>query len=154
MKKIVMVFLLTLLFSSAQAIDPRAFDSPEDEARYQALIEELRCLVCQNQNIADSSAPLAKDLRSQVLEMINQGSTDAEIRTFMTDRYGDFILYAPPVKSSTWALWFGPAVILAGGMIFFIMTLRRRMSLAPETIADPDQEELDRRIDQLENQDQ
>ena len=148
------MFILALIWSSAQAIDPREFDSPEDEARYQELIAELRCLVCQNQNIADSSAPLAKDLRSQVLEMINQGSSDAEIRTFMTDRYGDFVLYAPPVKSSTWILWFGPAAILVGGMLFLVMTLRRRMALSPDIMADPDQEELDRRIEQLENQDQ
>jgi cytochrome c-type biogenesis protein CcmH len=154
MKKFAALVFLALLFSSAQAIDPRAFDSPEHEARYQALIAEIRCLVCQNTNIADSSAPLAKDLRSQVLEMIKQGSSDAEIRTFMTDRYGDFILYAPPVKSSTWVLWFGPAVILGGGMLFLVTTLRRRMSMTAEILADPDQQELDRRIDQLENQDQ
>jgi cytochrome c-type biogenesis protein CcmH len=154
MNKIATFFILALIWSGAQAIDPRSFDNPEDEARYQELIEELRCLVCQNQNIADSSAPLAKDLRSQVLEMINEGKSDAQIKTFMTDRYGDFVLYAPPVKSSTWVLWFGPAAILAGGMVFFIVTLRRRMSLASEALADPDQEELDRRIEQLEKENQ
>ena len=154
MNKIATFFILALIWSGAQAIDPRSFDNPEDEARYQELIEELRCLVCQNQNIADSSAPLAKDLRSQVLEMINAGNSDAQIRTFMTDRYGDFVLYSPPVKSSTWVLWFGPAAMLLGSMIFLVMTLRRRMALSPDVLADPDQEELDRRIEQLEKQDQ
>ena len=150
MNRIATFFILALIWSGAQAIDPRSFDNPEDEARYQELIEELRCLVCQNQNIADSNAPLARDLRSQVLDMINAGKSDAQIKTFMTDRYGDFVLYAPPVKSSTWVLWFGPAAILAGGLVFFVVTLRRRMSLTPEALADPDQEELDRRIEQLE----
>ena len=150
MNKLAAFFILILLWSAAQAIDPRSFDSPEDEARYQQLIEEIRCLVCQNQNIADSNAPLARDLRTQVVEMISQGKSDAEIKTFMTDRYGDFVLYAPPVKSSTWVLWFGPAAILVGGMMFLVVTLRRRMAQAPELLADPDQEELDRRIEQSE----
>ena len=150
MNKIAVFFALVLLCCSARAIDPRAFDNPEDEARYQQLVAELRCLVCQNQSIADSSAPLAQDLRSRVLEMINEGSSDAEIKTFMTDRYGDFVLYAPPVKPATWVLWFGPAVILLGGMLFLAMTLRRRMRLTPEILADPDQEALDRAIEQQE----
>ena len=153
MKRIAAIIALLLIWTSAQAIDPQTFDSPEQEARYKTLVAELRCLVCQNQNIADSSAPLAKDLRDQVLELMSQGKTDAEIKTYMTDRYGDFVLYQPPVKSSTLVLWFGPAAILVGGMLFFVVTLRRRMALAADQLADPDQEELDRRLDQLEKQD-
>lgn len=154
MKKVLILLVFALLWTPAQAIDPQSFDSPEQEARYQALIEELRCLVCQNQNIADSNAPLAKDLRDQVVELMGQGKSDAEIRTYMTDRYGDFVLYAPPVKSSTLVLWFGPAVILLGGLIFFVVNLRRRMALPADAIADPDQEELDRRIEQIEKENQ
>ncbi len=104
MKRIATLFALLLICATAQAIDPQSFDSPEQEARYKTLVAELRCLVCQNQNIADSSAPLSKDLRDQVLELISQGQTDAEIKTYMTDRDGDFVLYQPPVKSSTLVL--------------------------------------------------
>jgi len=152
MRKLAPLLLLALLSTPAVAIDPHDFDSPEQEARYQRLTEELRCLVCQNQNIADSGAPLAKDLRTQVLEMLKQGKTDTQIKTYMTDRYGDFVLYSPPVKTSTWVLWFGPGLILVGALLFLILTLKRRMTLSPELLADPDQEELDRQIDQLENQ--
>ena len=85
---------------------------PEQNARYQALIEELRCLVCQNQNIAESNAELAVDLRRQVHEMIVAGQTDAEIMSYLQDRYGDFVLYRPPVTAKTIILWVGPFVLL------------------------------------------
>ena len=98
--------------------------------------------MCQNQTIADSSAPLAEDLRRQVREMIVRGDTDAQIIEFMTQRYGDFVLYRPPLKGSTAALWFGPVVLLGGGLSIFIVVLRRRSRLAPDQF-EPDQPDVD-----------
>ncbi len=88
-----------------------------DEDRFHSLTAELRCLVCQNQSIADSHAPLAQDLRKQVREMMLAGRSDAEIRDYMTERYGDFVLYRPPMKPLTWALWFGPFLFLLLGLV-------------------------------------
>lgn len=87
------------------------------ETRWRHLNEELRCLVCQNQSIAESHAPLAKDLRAQVREMIEQGKSDDDIRAYMTDRYGDFVLYRPPFKPLTWLLWLGPGLMLLLGLL-------------------------------------
>jgi cytochrome c-type biogenesis protein CcmH len=111
---------------------PLAAPDPATEARMLRLAAELRCLVCQNQTIADSSAPLAEDLRRQVREMIVRGDSDAQILGFMTQRYGDFVLYRPPLKGTTAALWFGPLVLLLGGLGVFIVVLRRRSRLAPD----------------------
>ncbi len=103
-------------------------ENPEVERRLQAISEELRCLVCQNESIAGSRADLAVDLRREIRAMINQGKTDKEIRDFMVDRYGDFVLYRPPVKASTLFLWVGPFVLLVGGFIAMLIALRRRKS--------------------------
>ena len=108
---------------AALAADPVA------EKRLQALSEELRCLVCQNQTIADSNAELAQDLRNQVRDMLRQGKSEAEILAYMTQRYGDFVLYRPPVKSTTTLLWFGPALLLIGCVIVLMLVLRRRSRL-------------------------
>lgn len=99
---------------------------PDLDARLKKLEEELRCLVCQNQSLADSSAPLAEDLRREVRSLAVSGKSDAEIKQFLVARYGDFVLYRPPVKSTTWLLWFGPFVLLAGGVLVWWMVLRRR----------------------------
>ncbi len=139
-----------LLSSQVLAIDPQDFESPAQEARYWALIEELRCLVCQNQNLADSDATLAKDLRDQVLEMMVAGQSNEQIKSFLADRYGDFVLYRPPVKPATWGLWFGPLVLVLIGGIALTFNLRRRRALPAQVLADPDQEELDRELAQLE----
>jgi cytochrome c-type biogenesis protein CcmH len=97
------------------------------EARLKTLSEELRCLVCQNQTLADSTAPLAEDLRREVRELAEQGKTDAEIKQYLVARYGDFVLYKPPVKPTTWILWFGPfAFLLGGGLLWFVVLRRRR----------------------------
>lgn len=87
--------------------------TPEQDARYRELINELRCLVCQNQSIADSNAPLANDLRAQVQTQLEAGRSDVEIKSYLTDRYGDFVLYDPPFKASTALLWLAPALLLA-----------------------------------------
>ena len=111
------VFALAFLRTTplAQAIDPLPFANEAEEQRFQALARELRCLVCQNQNIADSDAGLAKDLRNEVFEMMRAGKSDDEIRQFLVDRYGDFVLYDPPFKASTLVLWVGPLVVLIIG---------------------------------------
>ena len=127
--------LLVLAMSVATAkVELLEFQSAEAELRYKSLIAELRCLVCQNQNLADSNADLAADLRKITYDMIREGATDAEIVSFMVDRYGDFVLYRPPLKASTVLLWVGPFVLLAAGLVAAIAVMRRRR-VAP--VADP-----------------
>ena len=104
---------------------------PDVEKRVNALSTELRCLVCQNQTIADSNAPLAVDLRNQIREQVKRGASDREILDFMTARYGDFVLYRPPFKAATLALWLGPFLLLAAAAWFLIRRVRRR-GAAPE----------------------
>jgi cytochrome c-type biogenesis protein CcmH len=100
------------------------------EDRVTALTKELRCLVCQNQTIADSHADLAVDLKNQVREMLAQGMSDQAVIDFMVQRYGDFVLYRPPVKSTTWLLWFGPFLLMAGGLALLAWKLSRRSQTA------------------------
>lgn len=109
-----------------------AFD-PVEHKRVLGISEQLRCLVCQNQSIAESNAELAVDLRNQVIEQINAGRTDEEIIKYMVDRYGDFVLYKPPFKASTVVLWLGPAVLFFGAVIGFYISLRRRKKQVAQT---------------------
>lgn len=99
--------------------------TPEQDARYRQMTQELRCLVCQNQNIADSNAPLANDLRDQVRTQILAGRSDADIKTYLTERYGDFVLYRPPLKASTVLLWLGPALLVLLALGVALRHLRR-----------------------------
>lgn len=137
---LLLLWLLPLAALSKEAAP--AAEDPVLEARVLRISAELRCLVCQNQTIADSHADLAQDLRQQVREMIRQGKTDPQIIAFMTERYGDFVLYRPPMKSTTWLLWFGPALLLVGGLVVLILVLRRRSKLPPEAF-EPDLDEAD-----------
>jgi cytochrome c-type biogenesis protein CcmH len=107
-------------------VEPRAFGGPEEEARYRGLIAELRCLVCQNQSLAESDADLARDLRDETYEMLRAGKTDQEIVDFMVGRYGDFVLYRPPVRTTTALLWFGPALLVAAGAVLMLVQVRRK----------------------------
>jgi cytochrome c-type biogenesis protein CcmH len=95
------------------------------EERLRVLAEELRCLVCQNQTIADSTAPLALDLRNQIRQQVAAGRTDDQIRDYMVQRYGDFVLYKPPLKATTVLLWIGPFLLLAAGVVVFVRVTRR-----------------------------
>jgi cytochrome c-type biogenesis protein CcmH len=109
-----------------------AAGDPAVEARVQRLGAELRCLVCQNQTVADSSAGLAEDLRREMRTMIARGDSDRQILDFMTARYGDFVLYRPPVKSTTMLLWAGPALLLVAGVVSLGLALRRRVRLSDD----------------------
>ena len=116
-----LAILFILLPASSQAIEVYDFASKEQEALYQQLTKELRCLVCQNQNLADSDAGLAKDLKDQVAEFVIAGQDATSIKQYMVDRYGDFVTYDPPLNASTIFLWFSPLVVfLLGGIVLFI----------------------------------
>ena len=119
--RLVFIALLAGFSATASAvIESQTFDSAALETRYQSLIKELRCLVCQNQNLADSDADLAQDLRQKTADMLRAGHTDDEIRVFMQERYGDFVLYRTPLKASTLFIWLGPLLALVlGGVLFF-----------------------------------
>ncbi len=120
-----------VLVAPALAIDTgRAFEDPAQQERYELLIRDLRCLVCQNQSIADSNATLASDLRREVRDMMVAGHSDAEIRAFMTERYGDFVLYRPPVSPRTWLLWAAPALLLLAGLAVATLVIVRRARAA------------------------
>ena len=122
----------------AHAIDTESFEDPRLQARYQKLTSELRCLQCQSESIAESNALLASDLRRQVRKMLEEGKSDAEIRKFMTDRYGDFVLYRPPLAPRTWLLWFAPALLLGVGGIVAWRVIAQRTRLVA---TDPDEPE-------------
>ncbi|MEP7099546.1 MAG: cytochrome c-type biogenesis protein [Burkholderiales bacterium] len=117
------------LAASAKEAAPVAAD-PALEAQVQRIAAELRCLVCQNQTLADSDASLARDLRAQMRTMLRQGADDAQVRRYMTDRYGDFVLYRPPLKATTLPLWLAPGALLAAGLTALFVVLRRRSRLA------------------------
>lgn len=141
-----MAKLIWGLFFSAFALLGHAKEAvlvaqdPVLDARMVRITSELRCLVCQNQTIADSHAALAVDLRKQVMEQLQQGQSDQQIIDYMTARYGDFVLYRPPLKASTVVLWFGPGLLLLISLATLFVVLRRRSRLPPEAF-DPDEPE-------------
>jgi len=123
------------------AVDPLPFKDRAEEVRFQNLTKQLRCLVCQNESLNDSSAPLAADLRRDVFEQMRAGKSDADIKQWLTARYSDFVLYDPPLRGATWLLWFGPALILLIGGLAVFMTIRRRATQrvdAPTPLAEDD----------------
>jgi len=130
MKRILALLLLLPLLAFAEA-QPMG-DDPAVEARLKALSTELRCLVCQNQTLADSSAPLAEDLRREIRELIAKGMSDKEITDYLVVRYGDFVRYRPPVKSQTLLLWIGPTILLLAGLGGLWRALRKRNALLPD----------------------
>jgi cytochrome c-type biogenesis protein CcmH len=133
--------LLLLAIATAAAPAKEAAPAAQDpvlEKRVMALAEELRCLVCQNQTLADSNAPLAEDLRNQIRERMREGNSDAQVVDYLVARYGDFVLYRPPLKATTVLLWFGPLLLLAAGFAVLLRRLlrRRSMEVAEMTAAD------------------
>ena len=129
MKKLSWIFCSLFIFLSTTPLLANSLyplDSVRQEAQFNHLLKDLRCLVCQNQDLADSNADLAKDLRAQVYRLVKEGKSDTEISDYMTSRYGDFILFKPPVKAVTYLLWFGPALFLVLGFIIFWRTCFRK----------------------------
>lgn len=137
----VLAVISSITLPALGGIDALGFKDAEQEKRYRALAEELRCLVCQNQSLADSNAELAGDLRRLVLQLMNEGKTDQEIKDYLVARYGDFVRYNPPVKSSTYLLWFGPLLILlvaVGTAGIYLRTRNRELPERPDLDADAD----------------
>ena len=151
LKKFLLLMLSTIALAcamniaSAKDAAPLA-DDPVTEQRLIAISEEMRCLVCQNESLAGSRSDLANDLRREIRVLIVEGKTDEQIRNFMVERYGDFVLYRPPVKPITWLLWIGPFVILLFGVIGLMVYLRRRNQSVPSTTLSAEE---NRRIDAL-----
>ncbi len=134
-----LIFALQCAFASyANEAVPLAED-PVVEQRLTIIAEELRCLVCQNESLAGSRADLAMDLRREVRSLIKSGKTDAEIKEFLVSRYGDFVLYRPPVKPTTWLLWFGPLILLIGAVWILISIVRRSQHLTDTPVLDDQQ---------------
>ncbi len=132
-RALILVLLLAVGPTAQATIETYTFDTPAQEQAYKHLIDELRCLVCQNQNLADSNAELAQDLRRKTYEMVKAGKSSQEVVDYMVQRYGDFVLYRPPLKGTTLALWVGPFLILAVGVAVLIRVIARRHTVAPMT---------------------
>ncbi|MDO4427553.1 MAG: cytochrome c-type biogenesis protein CcmH [Moraxella sp.] len=124
-KKTLLLAMMSASVSMA-AVTVYEFDNPKQEAQYQALIEDFRCPTCQNQNLAGSDAPIAQDLKQKTYEMVMDGRSDSEIRAYMFERYGDFISYKPPVRPSTWILWFFPPVLLLVVLVAWVYKARQK----------------------------
>ncbi|MHA3884961.1 cytochrome c-type biogenesis protein [Stutzerimonas degradans] len=148
MKSMIRALLLGLAVSATAyaAIDTYDFKDEAERERYRTLTEELRCPKCQNQNIADSNAPIAMDLREEIFRMLEEGKSNDEIVAYLVDRYGDFVRYNPPVNTTTLLLWYGPAglLILGFGVLTVILVRRRRADTAPaaRTLSDAERERL------------
>ena len=122
--------MLASLGLAQASIDTYDFSTQAERDRYRTLVEELRCPKCQNQNIADSDAPIAMDMRDEIFKKLEEGQSNEEIVGFLVDRYGDFVRYKPPVNKSTLILWYGPAALLVIGFLMVaVIVLRRRRSL-------------------------
>jgi cytochrome c-type biogenesis protein CcmH len=137
MKAWMLWLLLLVPFAAFAAIDPLPFESPEQEERFRKLAGELRCVMCQNQSLADSNAGIAGDLRREIFELMQAGKSDDEIKQFLSERYTDFVLYRPPLRSNTLLLWFGPLAVLLAGLIGLVVVLRKRAAQFRQQTAAP-----------------
>ncbi len=144
MKLLKILILLALSFNCMAGVEYRKFNDPVKEKAYRVLIEELRCLVCQNQTIADSNAALAQDLRRQVYEMLQQGNSRDEIVDFMIKRYGDFVLYNPQFKAKTGVLWLGPIIFLLIGLVVIIGVVFNKRKKVDSQTAESDENKAKR----------
>jgi cytochrome c-type biogenesis protein CcmH len=148
MKKLLTVLTIFLILGSGPlqataTLESFKFADDAAEQHFKDLISELRCLVCQNQSLADSDAELAHDLRAEVYEMVQDGKSDAEIVEFLVARYGDFVLYKPPVKPSTYLLWFSPFALMILAGVLLLRAVRRQKRIATEEISTADRKRLD-----------
>lgn len=156
MKRIFVALATAFCLHTAFANDAAPLaDDPVTEQRLITISEEMRCLVCQNESLAGSRSDLANDLRREIRTLIKEGKSDDQIRAFMVERYGDFVLYRPPVKPITWLLWLGPFVILLIGIAFLFSYLRRRNSLAQnKSLSTEDNQKIDTLLKSLGDKDQ
>lgn len=152
MKHLFIVLMLTVS-STVSAVDIYQLPNPEQQIIYESLTSQLRCLVCQNQTIADSNAELAGDLRRQVFEMLKQGKSRDEIVQFMTDRYGDFVLYNPPLKAKTGLLWIGPIVFLVVGLTMIFWVIRRKKQATVVGLDREKQQKIRHLLENVDNKD-
>lgn len=143
---------LSLAGVAKAAIDTYQFRDDAERERYQQLTKELRCPKCQNQDIADSNAPIAADLRREIFRMLGEGKSNQQIVDFMVDRYGDFVRYKPALSGRTWLLWFGPGILLAGGFVVLALIVRRRRSAAVQGANELSAEERERLAKLLEKE--
>lgn len=144
--KRLLFLLLFVSFSATASIEVYQFDTPEQELRFRTLIDELRCPKCQNQNLSGSDAEVAKDLKKRAYQLMKQGKTDEEIRSYLIDRYGDFISYRPPLRAGTTLLWFGPLLLLltAAGVLVWRV---RRAPAAALPLSDAERQKLAQLLD-------
>jgi len=140
--KIILTLLVAAIMPATNAvkIEFRSFETPEQEKVYLQLIAELRCVKCQNQNLAESNAELAKDMRDKTYELISNGGSREDVVKYMTDRYGDFVLYRPPFKISTLLLWIGPPVFLLLSLLLLFRLIRNQKNEAVDELSDSDRE--------------
>jgi cytochrome c-type biogenesis protein CcmH len=139
-RAVVLAAAFFLAFAAGAVDTGQRFDDQAQQARYERLIRDLRCLVCRSESIADSNATLAADLRREVERLMREGKSDAEIHAFMTERYGDFVLLRPPVAPRTWLLWAAPALFLIGGLAAVVVVIRRRALAARDNPSSLDEE--------------
>lgn len=135
MRRWIALAILLWFCCSAQAIEPREFEQADQRARYETLLQELRCLVCQNETLAESRADLAADLRDEVYRMVKAGKDSEAIKTFLVARYGDFVLYEPPFKPLTYVLWLAPLAALLAGIGGVLLWVSRRRPVSTELTA-------------------
>ena len=148
---VMVIWTALAAFSTHAVIETYEFSSPALQERYQSLSAELRCPKCQNQNIADSNAPIAQDLRRLLYEQLEKGSSDQEILDYMVARYGEFVRYRPSFDSATAALWLAPVVLLLGGFALLILTVRRRSEAVPlDSLSASDKDQLRSLVDAAE----
>jgi cytochrome c-type biogenesis protein CcmH len=153
MKKLLSLLLLGLLLGNTTlqattTLESYKFSNQQDEQRFKSLIAQLRCLVCQNESLADSDAELAHDLRQEVYEMMLAGKTNQQVTDFLVQRYGDFVLYNPPVKPSTWLIWFGPFVVLLIAVLLLFRALRHQRALSRQSLTDEERKRLQQALHQ------
>ncbi|MEW8221533.1 MAG: cytochrome c-type biogenesis protein [Candidatus Thiodiazotropha taylori] len=146
------IYLLGLTALQAATLAEYTFEDPTQDEDFREIIEEMRCLVCQNESLAGSNAELAIDLRNEIYDMMKGGQSKGEIIDFMVARYGDFVLYSPPVKPSTYPIWFGPLIVfLIGGVVLFRIIKRKNQSRETE-LSEAEQERLEKLLNQSNEQ--
>jgi len=139
MKYLLLILSLTMMAPAySSTVDAYPFDDPAQEKIYKKLIQELRCMVCQNQNLADSNAELAQDMRRKTYDLAKKGQSEKEIVDYMVQRYGDFVLYKPPFQTNTVLLWVGPFIIFIIGIVVLIRFVRRKPSVEDSTLSEQD----------------